>query len=598
MKWKDKNISDHKKSPNITKSVPTLSKIGLQKENLPQSRQEEDIGDTLDQKFSQKKMKITRKGKFVTVGSPVLPKEKTCRDKSNSSNKNTLTTKLSKILDQASTQKEKDLIPFWTQESKEISEKLWLPTETDCVESTLISSKVSSKSTPKERSWFSIKKRHLQKKNWSEIYSPSSLSFPEDSMDSEVIPSKGKLKSKPLKTLKMRIFPNQPAKETLRLMFDQYRWYYNAILQITEWNHMDNDGNYDKRKYSFYYLRDLLRKHEYQEKHVGNICFREFVLNEERNDFPLPDWWKSVHNRIPRGAVAKFTSSLNSAISNKKNRNCRDFEMKFMSRKSPIDYLHFEDKSFPSFIKEIESRYWFTTQDRRRVSIPYSEIESQKGLEVIYEKETGRYFLHVPVERDWFPEEDRRRENQAKYTSNGNHSVISLDPGVRKFLVGYDPEGKCYIIGKGAQRKLSSLLKEVDKTEKPYLLWKKIKNLISEIHWKVSSFLVKNYDTILLPDFRISQMVRKGKKLGKMTRRLLNMFSFYKFKEKLQYKCSTYGKKLLIVDESFTSCTCGVCGEINRMGGNEVYLCQKCGLEIDRDVTGARNILIKNSTLR
>ena len=164
--------------------------------------------------------------------------------------------------------------------------------------------------------------------------------------------------------------------------------------------------------------------------------------------------------------------------------------------------------------------------------------------------------------------------------------------------MGYDPQGKCYIIGEGAQKRLISLLKRVDKIEKPYFMWKKIKNLISELHWKVSSFLVENYDTILLPDFRIKQMVRKGKPLGKMTRRLLNMFSFYKFKEKLQYKCSTYGKKLLVVDESYTSCTCGLCGEINKMGGQEIYLCQSCGLEIDRDVTGARNILIKNSTLR
>jgi len=394
----------------------------------------------------------------------------------------------------------------------------------------------------------------------------------------------------------MRIFPNQQNVETLRLMFDQYRWYYNAILQVTHWNHFNN-GNYDKRKYSLYSLRDLLRKHEYTEEETEHVRFKEFVHNEERNEFPIPEWWDSVHNRIPRGAVAKFTSSLNSAISNKKNKNCKNFEMKFMSRKCPTEYLHFEDKSFPSFIKGIESKYWFTTRDRKRVSIPYSEIQSQKGLEVIHEKETGRYFLHVPVERDWFPEEDRRHEKQATYLTKGDR-VIALDPGVRKFLVGYDPRGKCYIIGEGSHKKLISLLKRVDKVEKPYLLWKKIKNLISELHWKVSSFLVENYDTILLPDFRISQMVRKGKPLGKMTKRLLCMFSFYKFKEKLQYKCSTYGKKLLIVDESYTSCTCGVCGEINKMGGEEIYLCQSCGLEIDRDVTGARNILIKNSTLR
>ena len=387
-------------------------------------------------------------------------------------------------------------------------------------------------------------------------------------------------------------------------MFDQYRWYYNAILQVTHWNHC-HGGNYDKKKYSLYSLRDLLRKHEYHEVETEHARFKEFVYNEERNEFPIPEWWSSVHNRVPRGAVAKFTSSLNAAISNKKAGNCKNFEMKFMSKKSPTEYLHFEDKSFPSFIKGIESRYWFTTPDRRRVFIPYSQIGSQKGLEVIHEKETGRYFLHVPVERNWFPEEDRRHEKQVKYSlpkdsnSSGTGSrVIALDPGVRKFLVGYDPQGKCYIIGEGAQKRLISLLKRVDKIEKPYLLWKKIKNLISELHWKVSSFLVENYDTILLPDFRTSQMVKRGKPLGKLTRRLLNMFSFYKFKEKLQYKCDMYGKKLLIVDESYTSCTCGVCGEINKMGGKEIYLCQSCGLEIDRDVTGARNILIKNSTLR
>ena len=596
MRWTEKNISDHKKSPTSIKLVSGLSLIGKQKVKLPQSELGVDIDDTSNQKFFQKKMTTKEKGKSATVESAVLPREKTCRDKSNSSNKNTLTTKLLRILDQASIRKEKDLTPFWTQESKEISERLWLPTETECVESTLISSRASSKNTPKGKSWFSIKKRLPQKKNLSQTFSPSSLSFPEDSTDSAVIPSKEKLKSIPLKTLKIRIFPNQQKRETFQLMFDQYRWYYNAILQITHDYHFQN-GNYDKKKYSLYSLRDLLRKHEYHEEETDHVIFREFVYNEERNEFPFPDWWDSIHNRIPRGAVAKFTSSLNSALSNKKNKNCKDFEMKFMSRKCPTEYLHFEDKSFPSFIKEVESRYWFTTRDRRRVHIPYSQIGSQKGLEVIHEKETGRYFLHVPVERDWFPEEDRRHEKQATYYSKGNR-VIALDPGVRKFLVGYDPKGKCYIIGEGAQKKLILLLKRVDKIEKSYLMWQKIKNLISELHWKVSSFLVENYDTILLPDFRVKQMVKKGRTLGKMTRRLLNMFSFYKFKEKLQYKCDTYGKKLLIVDESYTSCTCGVCGEINKMGGKEIYLCQSCGLEIDRDVTGARNILIKNSTLR
>jgi transposase len=59
-----------------------------------------------------------------------------------------------------------------------------------------------------------------------------------------------------------------------------------------------------------------------------------------------------------------------------------------------------------------------------------------------------------------------------------------------------------------------------------------------------------------------------------------------------------YGKKLIIVDESYTSCTCGVCGIINNTKGKEVFDCSNCLLSIDRDATGSRNILIKNTTLR
>jgi len=110
-----------------------------------------------------------------------------------------------------------------------------------------------------------------------------------------------------------------------------------------------------------------------------------------------------VHNRLPRGASDKFTSSLNSAISNYKNGNIKHFKMKFMSRKNATEYLHFEDKSFPSFIRKIKSNYWFTNSKGRRNKISFSDIiesTTEKGLEIIYEKETERYFLHYPVVRN------------------------------------------------------------------------------------------------------------------------------------------------------------------------------------------------------
>ena len=122
-----------------------------------------------------------------------------------------------------------------------------------------------------------------------------------------------------------------------------------------------------------------------------------------------------MHSRIPRGASDKFTSSLNSAISNYKNGNIGSFNMKYMKVKTPTKYLHFEDKLYPSFIRNIKNNYWFTSKNRRRERISFSNVPQNKGLEIIYEKETGKYFLHYPVERDWFPDEDRRSENQAKF---------------------------------------------------------------------------------------------------------------------------------------------------------------------------------------
>ena len=129
------------------------------------------------------------------------------------------------------------------------------------------------------------------------------------------------------------------------------------------------------------------------------------------------------------------------------------------------------------------------------------------------------------------------------------------------------------------------------------LLWKQVKNMVEELHWKSINFLVKNYDIIILPEFRVSEMVR-GRKLQRITKRMMLMYSFYKFKEKLKYKCDVYNKKLIIVDESFTSCTCTRCGVINNVKGKEIYECEICRFVGDRDVCGSRNIFIKNITLR
>ena len=97
-------------------------------------------------------------------------------------------------------------------------------------------------------------------------------------------------------------------------------------------------------------------------------------------------------------------------------------------------------------------------------------------------------------------------------------------PCVRNFFVGYDPTRFSIFIGEQAHVDLTKLLYEIDSsTENNYILWKKLKNLVSELRWKTISFLVENYNMIILPDFRVSQMIR-SRKLARITKRLMCVF--------------------------------------------------------------------------
>ena len=582
---------------------------GLIKEKLNVLEQKVDIEDSFSHHSCLYPLKILNQQKEISATVESLPsrKKKIWKDKLPISEINIQTTKLLKILDQELISKEKVLTPFWTQQSKVISEKLWLPTKIDCVDSVLNSSKESLKNNLMGKSWFSINLKHPQNKNsLMTSFQLSQFSLP-DSMDSEVINLKSKSKKKQegkklLKTLKFRIFPSDEEKDKLQLLLDQYRWYYNSSVDIF-YDYYGFKNILSRNKYFYSEFRDVMRTYKYTEtKTDDGFIIKQYIKDENSNETMQPEWWKNnVHSRVPRGACEKFIYNINSAISNYKNGHINKFEMKYRTKRNNTDYLHFEDSAYPSFINKIKSRYWYRTKKGKRKTISFESIKNKKGIEIIYEKKTNKYFLHCPVDINWIPNDDKRNDSQVKFSSNKEERIISLDPGVRKFLVGYDPTGKSVFIGEGANKLLMNLLYQIDdmesKKQDTFLIWKKIKNMINELHWKTVSFLISNYDTIIIPDFKVSEMVRK-KKLTRMTKRLMLMYSFYSFKEKLKWKCCMYNKRMIIVDESFTSCTCGICGTINRVQGKEIFKCSNCNYQVDRDVTGSRNILIKNIKLK
>ena len=92
-------------------------------------------------------------------------------------------------------------------------------------------------------------------------------------------------------------------------------------------------------------------------------------------------------------------------------------------------------------------------------------------------------------------------------------------------------------------------------------------------------------------------ITKKSLHLRGSTKRLTYALSHFLFKERLKSKASEYNCIVKIVDESYTSKTCGKCGELNEnLGGSKVFKCPQymCLYRMDRDIHGARNIYIKN----
>jgi putative transposase len=117
--------------------------------------------------------------------------------------------------------------------------------------------------------------------------------------------------------------------------------------------------------------------------------------------------------------------------------------------------------------------------------------------------------------------------------------------------------------------------------------------VVDDLHNQTASYLVRNFENILLPRFETHKMQQLDN-LASSTKRRMQGLSHYRFQQKLINQCQKHGNKLYLVGEEYTTSACGSCGKLAKVGGAKVYSCDECGYSMDRDIHGARNILIKN----
>ena len=190
------------------------------------------------------------------------------------------------------------------------------------------------------------------------------------------------------------------------------------------------------------------------------------------------------------------------------------------------------------------------------------------------------------------------------------------DTGVRTFQTIYSSDGLAGKLGDEiVDKKLipiakridhyQSVISKVDKSQtrrnlkkRCALLRTKIKNITSDLHWKVADFLCQNFETIIIPKFEVQEITHRSKSINSTTTKKMLSLSHYKFRQRLVHKANMYNRNVLITGEAFTSKTCGHCGILNNdLGSKKVFDCKKCDVKLDRDINGARNIMIRLCTL-
>lgn len=326
-------------------------------------------------------------------------------------------------------------------------------------------------------------------------------------------------------------------------------------------------------------------------------CGSKIQKQENKN---LTKELKATPKHIRLASVRSVCTAYKSAFTNLKRGNITHFNVGFKSRKRlTTDSIEVEHKlcsiseegfkvysmTIPIFKKTSRTK---NIKKRTKKQIPK---ELRHDLKILYDYRSDEFFVCIPVKQEIPKSKEITRDSV----------VLSCDSGVKTFQTIYDPStGDCIQLNnrKELLQKLRKKIAEM-KDKARYKHYKRFNDIISDIQWRFCCYLVRYPDCsmILLPNFESQEMKMRNHGFNFI---LLNMNKHYQFKQKLQWKCLKSGVRLICVDESYTTKTCGLCGTINDeiTLSNREYNCinPECSYGcIDRDYHSARNIFIKTT---
>lgn len=466
--------------------------------------------------------------------------------------------------------------PFWTKKTKTISDKLFLPSIYN----------VKPINNSKNKTGLDI--QEYKNKN------DKKYKLKHKQIDKKV--------KEIIKCKKIKLYFNKEQNDVMQITMATYRYYYNRTIA-----YFKNINYIDKTSWFYINTKDKI-------KHDVTLSGNYFKFENVRKLIkePQPSWILDGYpSHLIDMAIREACKNMSTCKNSKKI-----FNLKFKS-KSDINYtMNLEASMVNQTIKpgasivkqnnlftnwELNNKYLF-----RNIKTSQHFMKNNLGSTITYHSVLKEYYLNVTYKTDSTP------------TKINN--ICAIDPGIRTPLTVFS-QNKIVNIGNNMKDKMLKVCKEIDIIQsrinsKEYMdnsnigkytvtnqrkkrlrraMHKKIqylKNIKTEFHNKTIKYLCNNYSTIIFPPFETQEMASKLN--SKVARQMYNL-SFYELRIRLRNKCDELHIKLLENPEAYTSMTCTNCGNLKcDLGSSKIYNCKKCKLTIDRDLNGARNILLKN----
>lgn len=342
-----------------------------------------------------------------------------------------------------------------------------------------------------------------------------------------------------------------------------------------------------------------LRKSNNEQLILNFKTLRTYHLKEKRNEIiensQHPKYTKDtkIKTHIIDKSIQLACSNYKSALTNLRNGNIKHFRIRYWKITKDFYTLSIEPSYFTksslcyNILGNINAFYNNEPFDLNLINTKY-----KSECKLNYSKSINKYELFIP------------EKAEVNNTIKERKQFISLDPGIRTFMTGLS-NNDCIKINFN-NNKIKNILLKIDKLEqikkknkyiRKQLFRKrlKIKYLVDELHWKTINYLINNYETIIIGDMSVKSIVNnKTSNINKITKRIGTSLCFYKFKQRLKYKCILNNCKYIEMNEKYTSKICSNCGNYNKLlEGNKIYNCEKCSITIDRDLNGSRNICLK-----